>query len=531
MKTKYIFLSLLFTCFLAGCFEDEGNYTYLPDSAPIFLFKNPNHLYCYEGDTTIMEGKFRFNTPDSLERMNDLSYEWKIGDVVLCTEKDFNTPTDKAMEMLGLTEFPESFITGTYSVIENSTGISYMTKVFYNFVPKYGKGNWMILSKDGGNSKLSYQRLIKKNNGNKVDTIFENTLGIFQKVNGEVIPGNPRKLLDHKAPSISVYSLATLVLTDKVAYEISNESLKKASDLKDEFLSGIPANFSVVDAFYSDRITFLVAEDGRLFRRLFSENYLGGKFLTEPYEIDSKGYEVDFIGNGQTSTWTSVRLAYDRKNHRVLSINQSTVTPPMGGIFPVTYVGTGHPVTPWDLGENSEVLALAGKGEEWNIYPYTSKLYWIVYNEAGKTYIGDFILDCNPPAYYALALNNSYVKKTECPVQLTKANKILITSDNSAGNYAKIIFYTKGNELRYIDCANNYQEKLFMTFDDRITAIHYDIRSNNHKEFGIGLANGDFMRVDIRDKNNPFIIKKSVFNVGGEIVDVSQTGTRDYYSE
>jgi len=70
-----------------------------------------------------------------------------------------------------------------------------------------------------------------------------------------------------------------------------------------------------------------------------------------------------------------------------------------------------------------------------------------------------------------------------------------------------------------------------MTFDDRITAIHYDIRSNNHKEFGIGLANGDFMRVDIRDKNNPFIIKKSVFNVGGEIVDVSQTGTRDYYSE
>ena len=78
MKTKYIFLLLFFTCFLAGCFEDEGNYTYLPDSAPTFLFKSPNQLYCYEGDTTIMEGKFRFNTPDSLERMNDLSYEWKV---------------------------------------------------------------------------------------------------------------------------------------------------------------------------------------------------------------------------------------------------------------------------------------------------------------------------------------------------------------------------------------------------------------------------------------------------------------------
>ena len=44
-------------------------------------------------------------------------------------------------------------------------------------------------------------------------------------------------------------------------------------------------------------------------------------------------------------------------------------------------------------------------------------------------------------------------------------------------------------------------------------------------------ANGDFMRVDIRDKNNPFVIKKSVFNVGGEIVDVSTTGSRDYNVE
>ncbi len=530
MKTKYILLSLFSAWLLAGCFEDEGNYSYLPESAPTFLFKSPNHIYCYEDDTTIMKGSFRFNTSDSLERMADLSYEWKLNGVVLCTEKDFNVPTNEAMDKLGLTEYPSSFLVGTYSVIENSTGLRYMTKVLYNFIPKYGKGNWMILSKDGENSKLSYQRLIKKNNGNKVDTTFENTIGIFQKMNGEIIPGTPRKLLDHLAPSISVYSLATLVLTDKVAYEVSNENLKKANDLKDEFLDGTPANFSIVDAFYSNRITFLVAEDGRLFRRLFSENYLGGKFLTEPYEIDSKGYEVDFIGNGQTSNWTSQRLAYDRKNHRVLTINHSTVAASMGAIFPVTFVGTGHAVTPWDMGENSEVLAISEKGDEW-LSPYTLKLYRMVYNEDGKTYIGDFVLDINPPAYYALAINNSNVKKTESPVQLTKDNKILITSSNSAGNYAKFIFYTKGNELRYIDCANNYREGLFMMFDAKITAIHYDIGSNKHKEFGVGLANGDFMRVDIRDKNNPFVIKKSVFNVGGEIVDVSTTGSRDYNVE
>ena len=123
------------------------------------------------------------------------------------------------------------------------------------------------------------------------------------------------------------------------------------------------------------------------------------------------------------------------------------------------------------------------------------------------------------------------MKEVECPVQLTKANKILITSANSPGSYGKFIFYTKDNELRYIDCGSNNQEGVFMTFDDKVTAIHYDLSSSRHKEFGVGLANGDFMRVDIRDKNKPFIIKKSVFNVGGEIVDVSQTSTREYNAE
>ena len=49
MKTKYIYITLFVALFMAGCFEDEGNYTYLPESSPSYLFKSPNHMYCYEG--------------------------------------------------------------------------------------------------------------------------------------------------------------------------------------------------------------------------------------------------------------------------------------------------------------------------------------------------------------------------------------------------------------------------------------------------------------------------------------------------
>ena len=99
------------------------------------------------------------------------------------------------------------------------------------------------------------------------------------------IPGKPLMMV--KSPSTNISPLgATTIITDQVAYVISNESLLKVSELKDEFLDGTPANFQVVSRRDADHYTFVATKDGRVFRRVMSENFLGGKFLTEPYYIE-----------------------------------------------------------------------------------------------------------------------------------------------------------------------------------------------------------------------------------------------------
>lgn len=531
MKIRNIFLGIGAMVMLSGCFEDEGNYSYLTSPAPVFDFDTPTHVYCYEGDSVNFEGKFHLNTPDSLERIANFSYEWKVNGIVLCREKDFRIATDKAMEMLKLNEFPASFLAGTYGVIDNETGVTYLTNILYNFRPSFGTGNWMILSKNGPKSRISYQRLVIKNEGNKKDSTYKNYVGIYkERNNGEEIIGTPRLLLDHMAPHISSYSGATLVVTDKEAYEISNESLRKAKNIKEEFLSGVPENFVVKDAYYVKQYCFLVTDNGKLYRRVLSENYLGGKFISEPYIVDDKDAEIEFFANGQTSTWVSMRLLYDRKNHRMLMINQWST--PMGSIKALEQTGTGHIFTPWALDDNVEVLTVSEIGSESLDYGYNGSCYCMVYNQQGKTYLGYFYVNNNPPASFGQVVNNAYMQIKECPVQLTKDNVIRLTSALSSQNgYDKYILYSSGNEIRYINRVNLREGLLIGNFDDRVTTFRFDIQSNNHKELGVGLANGDFMRVDIRDREAARVFEKSKFNVGGEVVDISVTGGRMYNAE
>lgn len=531
MKIRNLILGIFGMMVMNSCFKDEGNYSYLPDTSPVFDFASPNNVYCYEGDSVFLEGKFHFDSPDSLDRISNLSYEWKLNGMVLCREKDFRFSTDELMERLDLKEFPNSFLSGTYGVVDNRTGVTYLIPVYYNFKPLFGAGNWLILSKNGNNARLSYQRLEIKTSGTRKDSLYKNYVAIYkERNNGEEIGGMPRFLLDHKAPQISSNSGATLVVTNQEALVINNESIEKTQNLKEEFLSGVPENFVVKDAFYVKHYSFLVTDNGKLYRRELSENYLGGKFITEAYIVDANDSEIDFFGNGQCPTWSSLRLCYDRKNHRVLMVNYYYKS--RANVKVLEQVGTGHAFTPWQLEDNVEMLAISEIGSESWDYGYNGACYCAVYNQGGKTYLGYFYLNNNPPAIYGQVVNNAYMRVEECPVNLTKDNLIRMTSTSTRHNgYDKYILYSSGNEIRYINRVNLRDGLLIGGFEDRVTAFRFDIYSNNHKELGVGLANGDFMRVNIRDMESADVFVKSKFNVGGEILDISMTGSRGNYEE
>lgn len=504
-----------------GCLKDEGNYTYEPLRAPEFGFTYPQSIYCYENDTARLKGKIRFTESDSVERMANVRFEWVVNGVVLSDEKDFEVPTDTIMAKLGLTEYPDNSIAGSFNVIEKESGMKYMYVINFSIRPKFRNGQWVILSKNGENSKLSFQQMSVVNTDSGIDTVWNNYDNIYLQNNGEEIPGRPIRLIDHAAPNISKALNATLVLTDKVAYEINTESFKKVYELKDQFLDGTPENFRVVDAYHDRRITYLATEDGRLFKRTFTENYLGGKFISTPYSLDTKGYDFAFFGNGAVYNWTPMFLCYDKLNRRVLSINQHSTSQ---GIMTVVDPSEGdHPVKIWDMDEDTDVLQISQISDVTSNWTYYG--FCMIYNQGGVTYMADFVLQQDIPYSFARIASVPEAQKRVFPGGLMNKNtKFVIIGYGWSGPYLSSIFYTKGKELRYVNRAND-TDNLFMTFDADITAVQFDCTSTTRRELlGIGLANGDFMRVDIKDKNNPRIIKGSRFNVGGEIVDISNTG-------
>lgn len=526
MKPINILFVLLLSYSISSCLKDEGTYEYHPPVGPVFLMGDYPSVSCLEGDTAFLRGNFRYEDVDSIEKLKDLTYEWSLYGKVLSEEMELSIPTDTIMKKIGLTAFPSGTLTGAFTVIEKSTGLRFIQKVSFKLEPLFSRGQWLILSENGNNSRLSYQRFSQKYVGNQLDSIYTNYQDIYQEVNGESIPGKPVRLVDHGAKNISVAGGATLVLTDQVAYEVNNENFTKALDLKDEFIDGTPDGFRIADAYYYNRVTLLAAADGRVFRRLFTENYLGGRFMREPYSVDEKGSEIAFFGNGGKDV--SLILAYDRLNNRLLMINQFYT--PVGAIMPLQAVGSGHSVQPWDLGPDVKVHAISAK-EEAYAGSYYSKIFCMVYSENGKNYMADIVVDNNPPAYYGNVINSGYSRKIELSgVSFDEDSRFLITSAYGAGSYAQYILYTKGNEIRYINRSTG-ADQLFISFPAKVKAMHYAIVYNRHKELAVGLANGDFMRVDISDRYNPKVVAKSVFNVGGEIVDISNTGGREHYAQ
>src|SRR5690606_18244175 len=129
---------------------------------------------------------------------------------------------------------------------------------------------------------------------------------LFEQVNNKVLVGAPRKLRYSQARDISVPVGATSVITEQGAYVVNNENIQLVSEYKDEFLDGTPPNFEVANIFHSRLLAYIATKDGRLFRRVLSSNWLGGKFLTEPYIIDTKGYKITDFGFGKTAQTSQI---------------------------------------------------------------------------------------------------------------------------------------------------------------------------------------------------------------------------------
>ena len=557
MKSIRLYIILFLFGLLTGCFEDEGNYSYEEINPPLwsdnFNTSSPKRMSGYAGDGEVMKFRgskmFTWET-DSAMRAEEVRYEWKIKGVVISEELDFDMPTDEVVKKIGLTRYSNDMGEwGTFSVIEKKTGITFPARLFVYFYPPFAPDDWFILSENGDKSKVSVisPRTVSENGKNTVNYKLKDD--VYATINGHDIPGKPKDLVMETSRDVSAGG-ACVILTDQVAYEVNVQNMMKVDEVKDQFLDGAPADFKIAamrekapssPSFGEGSASFIVTEDGRLFTRMRSANYLVGKYLTEPYYIDANGYEITMLGH---STYGQNIPCYDAKNRRIVmattwredvgedmynktSVYKTRVIPLKSHV--------NVPVS--GFSEGTEMLYLSQKNHiSWG-FTGTSLLFTAYYNEPGAdgTIIGDFGFDNRSAAFKYAGLE----RKLTLPVKLDASSVFLVSSNYRSSTYAEDAkyrdFYSVGNELYFVQRAADWMDtsvrflKFNATIPSKITSLAYAFFDLD--QLWIGCEDGTIQAYDIRNINSPVLLFEK--NVGGKVASIKQIGwhttSHDWY--
>ena len=557
MKSIRLYIILFLFGLLTGCFEDEGNYSYEEINPPLwsdnFNTSSPKRMVGYAGDGEVMKFRgskmFTWET-DSAMRAEEVRYEWKIKGVVISEELDFDMPTDEVVKKIGLTRYSNDMGEwGTFSVIEKKTGITFPARLFVYFYPPFAPNDWFILSENGDKSKVSVisPRTVLENG--KETFNYKLKEDVYATINGHDIPGKPKDLVMETSRDVSAGG-ACVILTDQVAYEVNVQNMMKVDEVKDQFLDGAPADFKIAamrekapssPSFGEGAASFIVTEDGRLFTRMRSANYLVGKYLTEPYYIDANGYEITMLGH---STYGQNIPCYDAKNRRIVMAttwredvgedmyNKTSVYKTR--VIPLKRHQT-VPVS--EFAEGTEMLYLSQNHHIPFFYDGTTLLFTAYYNDPNypATLVGDFGFDNRSASFHF----NGFERWFRLPVKLDASSVFLVSSNYRSSTYAEDAkyrdFYSVGNELYFVQRAADWMDtsvrflKFNATIPSKITSLAYAFFDLD--QLWIGCEDGTIQAYDIRNINSPVLLFEK--NVGGKVASIKQIGwhttSHDWY--
>lgn len=525
MKLNILITSIFLSFLMIACFDDEGNYDYKELTEPTFLYaKSPVKVYGYLGEEIKCKGLFKYDTPDSLELMKNLEYEWIINEVSISKEKDLQISVDTLCKLLEIERTSNAANYGHFIVKNKETGFKSFFRVYVYIYPKFYKKSLIVLSETNGAAKVSYLNFFNRTqeDGSVVPeyTYFDNIENDFG--NTLKLAGKPVKLIEHYQSNISSSMGATTVITDQGAWEINGENMKIVQNIKDEFLDGCPPNLSVKDIYYEGSYrSFLITNDGKIYIRKMSKNFLGGKYQSTPYAVDEKGYNAQMYAEGMSNRYKYNSLFYDKKNRRMLAVNQ------VSNIFPIEKATGNHVMDLTNLDEDIEILYLNSKTQ--TTYAPVNLAYedgTMIYRQNGNIYAFDFTLHKTTRKFV-----NIHEEKYELNMQLREDSKIWIPNLYYSYLPKELgcpIMYTSGNQIRYFN-RKNKTDNLYYEFDQEVTACMAHAQTGDrdyvYKIMGIGFKNGDFCLFDMEKKQ---IISNTKFNTGGKVVDIVLTGNKTY---
>ena len=544
-KIKYSIVGLLIPL-LGACFSDDGNYNYESLKPPTWLrdvVARPIQIVVREGGKVRVDGSKYFNwgTMDSLQRSQEVRYEWRYNGKLFCEELKAEIPYEEFMRKVGEEEIPTHYQSGDFSIIEKSSGVSFKGKITFFFYPRIGEADFIVYSEKSTSTPnigtLSVLQLGYKRDNNGRFTIPDFALRPHESAD---IPGTPKQLDVAVALNVSAIGSVTAITEEGDASVFNASNLKKVWDMSELFADGTPPNFKVssrkdqeVGGSESPAFTWVATQDGRVFTRKFSKNYLGGKFITEPYYLDEKGYKITKFGH---TCWGITNIpCYDEKNRRVVVATSLEGEWGSYRSFMTTLHQdgwTGVPVMEMPVDTKVYFITCMDGAQYWD---RNNSWFQVYYNTGGKSMVGTFTIDnrgrrLNTPNAYFIPYEVTGHLFNDDTRFLVAAGERLAYSSSKA--YTDL--FSEGTEVYAIKrqtwpgMVDVSISKLPLTgITSKITFMTYDrddyyLSTSNYQHLIIGCENGDILIYNAEELAVPQFLKK--YNVGGKVVAVKQLG-------
>jgi len=550
---KYVFVGMLMPLMLASCFSDEGNYEYESLKPPTWLdnFMNrPIQVLVYGGRNVKLDGSRYFNWGklDSLQRSQEVRYEWRMNGKVFSDQLKEEMTTDEFLKRMGLEEMPVKEQSGDFSIIEKSSGITFKVKCTLFFRPSIGGGDFVVYSAKSPTEtnvgKLTVFRLVYINEKGRLKQNYD-----FGRYVLNDIPGTPKTLDVAVAKNVGAAGSLTVITEEGDATVYNAGNLKKEWELSSQFADGIPENFKVSGrkdqedgGLNTPASTWVVTKDGRLFSRQFGKNYLGGKFLSEPYYIDSLGYKITKFGH---TNWGVTNIpCYDEKNRRVVlatSVNSSDFYKYR------SFVATLHSNQFYSPAEKMPADAKVYYLTTMNGAEYRdnrNSWFQAYYTTQGKSMVACFAVD-NYGRRLTYTMN--YMSPYEVPGHLFTDETVFLTAsgEHLTGSSSKAYtdLFSEGKDLYAIERDGNrtyfgasevtIRQIPLEGITSKITCMVYDVMDywmgldGEYPHLVVGCENGDVLVYYAVPVTHPRLMKK--YNVGGRVSTIKQVAMPSGY--
>ncbi|MGP1468348.1 MAG: PKD-like family lipoprotein [Hoylesella shahii] len=550
---KYVFVGMLMPLMLASCFSDEGNYEYESLKPPTWLdnFMNrPIQVLVYGGRNVKLDGSRYFNWGklDSLQRSQEVRYEWRMNGKVFSDQLKEEMTTDEFLKRMGLEEMPVKEQSGDFSIIEKSSGVTFKVKCTLFFKPAIGGGDFVVYSAKSPTEtnvgKLTVFRLVYINEKGRLKQNYD-----FGRYVLNDIPGTPKTLDVAVAKNVGAAGSLTVITEEGDATVYNAGNLKKEWELSSQFADGIPDNFKVSGrkdqedgGLNTPASTWVVTKDGRLFSRQFGKNYLGGKFLSEPYYIDSLGYKITKFGH---TNWGVTNIpCYDEKNRRVVlatSVNSSDFYKYR------SFVATLHSNQFYSPAEKMPADAKVYYLTTMNGAEYRdnrNSWFQAYYTTQGKSMVACFAVD-NYGRRLTYTMN--YMSPYEVPGHLFTDETVFLTAsgEHLTGSSSKAYtdLFSEGKDLYAIERDGNrtyfgasevtIRQIPLEGITSKITCMVYDVMDywmgldGEYPHLVVGCENGDVLIYYAVPVTHPRLMKK--YNVGGRVSTIKQVAMPSGY--